>query len=205
MSLPMPSINVELGIGDTIRAINEILQQPKDQLIKKQDESLTALRQQLEIVFTVVTKLEDLYIEILRGFKNEEILRDPNALKAHVAQTNVFLESKKLIPYLEKSMGAIDGVAFNPRFEVADYQKMVEGLRDLRGKLHTFRGALGRGGLTAPGLWQLIQLCTLAEQQLASSAPVNPEIAQTARRAFDEYNWQLSSDIRRLIGYVILN
>jgi hypothetical protein len=34
---------------------------------------------------------------------------------------------------------------------------------------------------------------------------VNLEIVQIAKAAFDDYDWQLSSDIRRLIGSVTIN
>ena len=205
MPLPFPSINVTVGIADTIRAIDEIRQRPKDQLAHKQDETLSALHQQLDIVFTVITKLEDLSIEILRGFMDEEILSNPEALKAHVAETEVFLTSKKLLPYLEKAIGAVDGAAFNARFQDDNYREMVTGLKNLSRNLHNFRNILGGGGYTAPGLGQLIQLCSLAKYQLEGDRLVNPDIAETARKAFEEYDWQLSSDIRRLIGYVILN
>ena len=203
-SLPTPAINIDVGIGDTIRAVNEILAKPKEALTKKQDETLARLHQQLEVILKIVTKLESLFIEVLRGFKNDAILREPNALKAHLSQTKTFLESRELLPYLDTAIGAVEAAAFSPRFEVADYQGLVEGLRELRAKLQLFRGALGRGGLTGPGLPQLMQLCYLAEQQLVKNGPVDQTIPQVAQQAFDNYDWRLSSDIRKLIGRITI-
>jgi len=205
VSTPIPIVNVELGIGDTIRAINEILGKPQNLLTKKQDETLVRLRQQLEIILKIVTELESLFIEILRGFRNDEILENKRTLKAHLNQTRTFLESRKLLPYLDTAIGAVEAAAFSPRFHESNYDEMVNGLRELRAKLHTFRGALGRNGHSGPGLPRLIQICALVEKQIATDEPVDINISKTAKEAFDSYDWHLSSDIHKLIGSITIN
>lgn len=198
---PFPTIKVELGIAATIKAVDKIVRRPQEQFEKKQDEDLIKLRKELEIIHEIITKLEDLFMDILRGFRNEEILGNPEALKAHVNQTRVFLESKRLLHYFEPAIGAVHAARRSPRFQTADYLPMVEQLAHLGKKLDEFRERLGPGGFTGPAVGRLKQLCALAEQQLGGGPP-NPNIVETAKRAFEEYDWQLSTDIRKIIGYI---
>ena len=198
---PFPTIKVELGIGATIKAVDKIVRRLQERFEKKQDEDLIKLRQQLEIIHEVVTKLEDLFMDILSGFRNEEILGNPEALKAHVNQTTIFLESKRLLHYFEPAIGAVHAAFRSPRFRTADYLQMVSELKPLGEKLDEYRERLGPGGHTGPAVGRLKQLCFLAEQQLGGGPP-NPDIAKTAKRAFEEYDWQLSTDIRKIIGYI---
>ena len=198
-------LKVDLGIAEILKFIYDIYNQPREAAAKKQDEALTKLHKHLEVILTVVTKLEDLFIEILRGFKDDDILRDADSLKLHLSQTRVFLESRQLLPLLDTAIGAVEAAAFSPKFDNADHQKMVSGLRELCSKLHNFRVALGESGITAPGFGYLMSLCYLAEQQLAVNAPVDPQITKLAGVAFDSYDWQLSSSIRKLIGSVTMN
>jgi hypothetical protein len=203
MPVPIPAVNVELGIGDTIRAIGEIQNRAREDLRRQQDKALTELRQQLDITLTVIFKLENLFIEILRGYRNPEITGNREALQEHLNQTRMLLESRNLLPYLDHARGAIEAAASSSRFKSADYREMVEGLQELAGKLYSWRMALGPGGITGPGVWRLRELCSLAEQQLAAAPqPPDPEIAMAAKEAFELYDWQLSTDIRRLIAHV---
>jgi hypothetical protein len=83
---------------------------------------------------------------------------------------------------------------------------MVVKLQELEGKLNSWRMALGPGGTTGPGVWRLQELCYLAEQQLAAAPqPPDPSMAMVAKEAFEQYDWQLSTDIRRLIAHVKIN
>jgi hypothetical protein len=93
MPVPMPAVNVELGIGDTIRAIGEIQNRARADLQRQQDKALTELTEQLEITLTVIFKLENLFIEILRGYRNPEITGSREALQEHLNQTRMLLES----------------------------------------------------------------------------------------------------------------
>ena len=202
--LPTPAVNIQLGIGDTIRAVKEILEKPQEAFAQKQDETLSTLRQQLEVILKIVTQLESMFTEILRGFRNDDILRDPKTLKEHLDQTNIFLESRELLQYLDPAIGSVEAATFSKRLEGEEYHDLVKGLRDLRRKLDLFRTALGRSGRTGPGLPQLMQLCYLADQQLKKSAPPDPKIPKVAEEALDKYDWALSSDIRKLIGRIVI-
>jgi hypothetical protein len=93
-----------------------------------------------------------LFVEILRGYRDVRIIENPEALRAHVNQTHLFLDSRELLPRLDTAIGAIRAAAYSPRFEGADYQEMVVELRALDDKLRRFRASLGEGGITAPGL-----------------------------------------------------
>jgi hypothetical protein len=149
MPVPIPAVNVELGIGDTIRAIGETQNRAREDLRRQQDKALTELRQQLDITLTVIFKLENLFIEILRGYRNPEITGNREALQEHLNQTRMLLESRNLLPYLDHARGAIEAAASSSRFKSADYREMVEGLQELAGKLYSWRMALGPGGLAA--------------------------------------------------------
>lgn len=206
MSFPFPAINVDVGIGDTIRAIDEILSRSREGSLKKQDEMLVRLRQQLEIILSIVTKLEELFIELLRAYRDEEILKNPDALKSLIDQTSIFLESRKLLKHLEPAIGDVEAAAVSPRFgESKDYDEMVAGLHRLHEKLQVYRKALGAGGNTGPGILQLQNLRFLSRQHLDTLDPLIPKIAEVAQQAFDEHDWQLTSDIRKLIGIVRMN
>lgn len=207
------TVNIDVGIVEAVKTIGDKLRQRRQDAEERRDRTLTDLRQQLEIVLVVVFKLEDLFNEILRDYRDDKITQNPEALQVLRDQTDRFLRSRRLLPYLDTAIEAINAAAFSPKFESRDYQEMVRGLRELSEKLNRFRMALGPGGQTAPGLWRLIDLRRLAEQQLATSRPedpnialaVDPNIAIIAEQAFNEYDWRLSSDIRGLIGSVIIN
>jgi FMN phosphatase YigB (HAD superfamily) len=142
MPVPIPSVNVELGIGDTIRAIGEIQNRAREEMRGLQDKALTELREQLEVTLTVITKLENLFVDILRGYRTPEITGNRDTLQEHLNQTRILLESRNLLPSLDTAMGAIEAAASSPRFKSADYREMVEGLRELERKLYGWRMAL---------------------------------------------------------------
>lgn len=200
---PISAVNVELGIAEVIQAIDQIRRKSQEELQRQRDKALTELAEQLQITRAIIIKLEDLFVELLRGFRDPKITENHEALREHMNQTRILLESKRLLPDLEYARGVIEGATESPRFKTASYQEMVESLRELQGKLYRWRMALGPGGISGPGVWRLQQLCHLAENQLANaSQPVDPEIAMTAKKAFDEYDWALSSDIHISIGQV---
>lgn len=200
----MLPINIQLGIGETITAIDKILSQRKEESKQIKDDLLLNLRQNLEIIRIIITKLEDIFIELLRNYRDMEILQNPEALKSLAAQTQIFLESRELLEKFEPAIGGIEAAAENPRFKGSDYKLMVRDLDNLAQKLNVYRIALGEGGYTGPGVLQLSTLKWRAEQQLNSGGLVDPKIPELAQQAFEEYDWTSSSDIRKLIGRVIM-
>lgn len=164
--MSVPSINIVANIAETIRAIDDIQKRTREEAQRLQDKTLAELKQQVEIAFSVIYTLEDMFIQILRHFRNPKITENAEALQELLNQTNMLLESRRLLPYLDMATEAIKAAASSPRFEVPDYEDLVNDLQELYPKLEQWRLALGPRGLTAPGIWQLFELRRLAELQL---------------------------------------
>src|SRR5688572_25904913 len=114
----MPTINVDLGIEGSLRFIDEVLARRQ----KHQNDLLSALSDDLDIVSNIITTLDNLFIDLVRGFANARLTEQPAQLQTHVEETRKYLTSRNLLPKLEERLEILKGIAFDPRFQPQAYR-----------------------------------------------------------------------------------
>lgn len=195
-------VKVDLGIDTCISTVNEILSRRRN----RKENLMSNLSEELVVISEIVKTLDNLFIDLARGFANNNITENPTLLQAHIDETYKYLTRRELLPLLEKHIGIISGAAVDPRLRGRNYREMVSVLISITGKVNVYREKLGRGGITGVGQMEEWNLQTLCERAQGSNYNVETvPIENIALGVLSNHNFDLSDSIHQLIGKACLH
>jgi hypothetical protein len=202
METPL-SLKVDLGIAETVGAVDAIIARWQNRETEVLSDFLSNLDDALDATTKIVNKLDDLFVDLVRGFADREIIDNQVLLQTHVKETRKYLQKRDLLPRLEQCIGAISGAAVDPRLAGRAYREMVSTLRSLVARLTEYRNQLGRGGITGVGQlehWNLETLCEHALGYQYGGGTIKKATDEIAEEVLRNHDFDLSDSVHRLIG-----
>ena len=149
--------------------------------------------------------MDNLFIELVKGFSSVEITNVPALLSSHVEETRKYLSRRELLPRLEECIGAIKTSSLDSRLKSQDHRELVLALRSLASRLQFYRDKLGRGAITGVGQtedWNLETLCERALGYQYGGGKLALAVEEIAEEVFRNHDFDVSDNIHRLIGTV---
>jgi len=84
------SVKVDLGIAETVRAVNDVLSRRQNRKAEILADFVANLCDDLEAASEIVKALDNIFIELVRGFASKETTGAPLLLNSHVEETRKF-------------------------------------------------------------------------------------------------------------------
>ena len=132
----MAPIAIDVGIGDTLKAINDILERRH----VEHGEVWSALAGYLEAVSLAVGDLDRMYFSILAEIEN--ILAQPKPrlerIESLIAQATIYCTDGRLTVRLAEWRGMIEAAAFNHTLTHRRYRTLASTLRSIDGPLRRY-------------------------------------------------------------------
>lgn len=197
------SVKVDLGIAETVRTVDKILLRRRNRKSEALADFVANLSDGLEASSEIIKTLDNIFIELVRGFASKTITGDQTLLDAHVEETRKYLTSRDLLPRLEDCIGVISAASVDSRMKDRTFRDIVSTLRSLTARLQLYRDQLGRGGVTGVGQTQEWNLETLCERSLKyeyGGGKIDITIADMAEEVLRNQDFDVSDNIHRLIG-----
>jgi hypothetical protein len=192
-------VNVDLGVGDALRLVGEILGrrgQRKRDLVRD-------LVDDAEAAETVVKHLDKLFIDLLTEFAQPRVTEDPEQLADVVDEARKFLYQRELLPILDARLAAIN-LAADPDSRgarrVGDLRPVLKRLGEALGEYRAnLDSATGKGhGETAPG--NLPSVYDLARSCLEGWGVSPAEVREKSEETLQEHDFSLSERVYERIG-----
>jgi hypothetical protein len=138
----MAITNIDLGIADTIRAVDEILSRQE----ARRETAWEFLADQLEAVSKTVSDLDTMYLGLLAEFEDVLMHSPPSRdrLDAAIHQTRTYLTDERLPSRLSEWRGAIEAAAFHPALKHRKYRPLASALLSIEHALGTYIDRLER-------------------------------------------------------------
>jgi len=220
-------IAVDVGIGDTLRAINEIL-------ARRESERATvweSLEHQLQAVSLTVGDVDRMYLTLLAEI--EDIFMQPppsgERITAVIGQATTYCIDGRLTLHLAEWRAAIQGAAFNRALKHRRYRPLASALRSIDDPLGRYIERLYRlqdenasnvrellqsmqaknitENAVADQQWDLrtvLELLKLVAVRLVQKGKISeglPDPAEACEEAMRNYNRALSLVLAQLIGH----
>jgi hypothetical protein len=138
----LATIDIDLGIADTIRAVNEILKRRKLQ----RETAWEFLADQLEAVSKTVSDLDTMYLGLLAEIE-DVLMHSPlsrDRLDAAIKQTRTYCRDERLPLRLSEWRGAIEAAAFHPALKHRKYRPLASTLLSIEHALGIYLDRLQR-------------------------------------------------------------
>ncbi len=199
------SVKVDLGIAEVVRSVDAIFARRHNRKTEALADFASNLSDDLDVCSEIVKALDNLFIELVRGFSSAEITNVPALLSSHVEETRKYPRRRQLLPRLEECIGAIKAASLDSRLRSQDQRELVLALRSLVSRLQFYRDKLGRGAITGVGQtedWNLETLCERALGYQYGGGKLALAIEEIAEEVFRNHDFDVSDNIHRLIGTV---
>jgi hypothetical protein len=191
------TVSVDVGIGECVQVLDSIAARRAS----RKESYLSNLCDDLEAATTIINTLDNLFIELVLGFKDPRVVEDQVALGAHLEETMKYLSIRQLLPALERLTGSIMGAAQNKRLK--RFKDLVSTLEDLVRALEAYREELGRGRITGVGQKQEWNLMSLWECAKGYREKEEVSLAEMAEQVHRNHDFALSDRIHTLAGQAI--
>jgi hypothetical protein len=208
----MAAISIDLGISDTLRAINEIL-------ARRESGRATAwepLDAQLQVVLRTVEELDTMYLKLLAEIGDIFAQPQPSIerITGAIQQATTYCTNETLALSLMEARGQIKAAAFNDVLKPRRYRDLAQTLRSVDEPLARYIDRLSQlQDADDPEIpthdqhWDLrtvLQLLKLVAAHLSEHGGVGQEIpdaSDACEEAVRNYNRSLSLAIATLIGH----
>jgi hypothetical protein len=203
----MTAIGIDLDIGDTVRAVDEILARRASAETAVWD----TLRDELDAIAQTTMALDDMYLSLLTEI--EDIVRQPEPSPERIAtvirQGQIYCSDRNLLGRLIELRGAIGVAAFHDDLKRRRYREISSTLRsiDVRlgayiARLRRFQNGEGSEGEVEGSRWDLKSLLDLLARKASLSLHAADEIPtmQACEEAIRNFDSALSEDLWSLIG-----
>jgi hypothetical protein len=199
-------IDINLDIGDTIRAIDEILARGQT----RQETAWEFLADQLEAVAKTVSDLDTMYLRLL-GEIEDILMHSPlsrDRLDAAIQQIRTYRTDERLFGRLSEWRGIVEAAAFQPALKHRKYRSLASTLLSIDHALGIYIDRLGRvqAGETDHGRPDLsgmqVQLEAIAVELDSDerSGELLSEARESCEQAIRTYTRALASALAQLIG-----
>lgn len=208
----MVSIAIDVGIANTLRAIDEIMMRRGCEKATVWD----SLADKLQAVLLTVGDLDRMYFALLAEIEDifEQLEPSPERINEVIGQARRYCTDEKLTLCLVEWRGAIHAAAFNDTLKHRRYRDLASTLRSIDDPLERYIARLWRlQAEDAPEvpaenkLWDLktvLVLLTLVSGHPTGHGVMN-EVLPSPRKACEEairnYNRALSLALAQLIGH----
>jgi hypothetical protein len=199
------SVKIDLGIAEVVRSVDAIFARRHNRKTEALADFASNLSDDLDVCSEIVKALDNLFIELVRGFSSAEITNVPALLSGHVEETRKYLSRRELLPRLEECIGAIKTASLDSRLKSQDHRALVLALRSLASRLQFYRDKLGMGAITGVGQtedWNLETLCERALGYQYGGGKLALAVEAIAEEVFRNHDFDVSDNIHRLIGTV---
>ena len=129
------SVKVDLGIAEVVRSVDAIFARRHNRKTEALTDFASTLSDDLDVCSEIVKALDNLFIELVRGFSSAEITNVPALLSSHVEETRKYLSRRELLPRLEECIGAIKTASLDSRLKSQGHRELVLALRSLASRL----------------------------------------------------------------------
>jgi hypothetical protein len=203
----MTAIGIDLDIGDTVRAIDEILARRASAETSVWD----SLRDELDAIAHTTMALDDMYLSLLTEI--EEIAGQPGPSEERIAavtrQGHLYCNDRNLLGRLVELQAAVRVAAFHEDLKRRRFREISSTLRSIDARLGTYIARLGRfqNGEDSEAQdkgshWDLKSLLNLLRRKATPdlSADDRIPIMQACEEAMRNFDGALSEDLWSLIG-----
>lgn len=197
------SVKVDLGIAETVRVVDEMLSRRRNHRSEALADFVANLCDGLDASSEIVKALDNIFIELVRGFASKTITGDQTLLNTHIEETRKYLTGRNLLPRLEDCIGVISAASVDPLMRDRAYRDIVSTLRSLTNRLQFYRDQLGRGGITGVGQtreWNLETLCERSLKYQYGGGKIDITIEDMAEEVLRNHDFDVSDNLHRLIG-----
>jgi hypothetical protein len=203
----MTAIGIDLDIGDTVRAIDEILARRASAETTVWD----SLRDELEAIAHTTMALDEMYLSLLTEIEDIAAQADPSAerIAAVLRQGHLYCSSRDLVGRLVELQAAVQVAAFHDDLKRRRYREISSTLHSIDSRLGTYIARLRRfqngEDPEAQGKGKHCDLRMLLDL-LARQAPfglrTDDEISviDACEEAIRNFDGALSEDLWSLIG-----
>ncbi len=169
----------------------------------------------MDEIFNSINTLDDQFLELIKGFKDRDVVSDKVRLKDHIRIANTYLTNRRSLPTLIKGKGSIDYAAENTRIQAitnrTPFMELRKALDEYMQNLSQGQiMEVGRALMTGIGLnreYNLIAVCDYGQSIIDKpNGAVSDEdivnMLELATKVSYGYNPALSERIQRHIGEV---
>lgn len=203
----MTAIGIDLDIGDTVRAIDEILARRASAETTVWD----SLRDELDTIAQTTMALDDMYLSLLTEI--EDIIGQPEPSAERVAevirQGRIYCSDRKLLGRLIQLQAAVRVAAFHEDLKRRRYREISSTLRSIDARLGIYIARLRRfqngedsEAQDKGSRWDLKSLLDLLARKASLGLRADDEIpsTQACEEAIRNFDGALSEDLWSLIG-----
>jgi hypothetical protein len=202
----MATIDIDLGIADTIRAIDEILARRES----RRETAWEFLADQLEAVSKAVSDLDTMYLGLLAEIEDVVMHSPPprDRLDAAIHQTRIYLTAERLPLCLSDWRGAIEAAAFYPELKHRKYRSLASTLLGIEHALGIYINRLerlqaretDRGRSDLSGMQVQLEVIVADLDGGKCSDEHLSEARESCEQAIRTYTRTLASTLEQLIG-----
>jgi hypothetical protein len=200
----MPEVKIDVGIGEALKVIDKIFARRHDRAQRNAANFYDDVKDDADAVYEIVTKLDQLFIDLVSGYEDPVVLRNPTELERHMRETAKYLGDRRLLPKLEEVTGRVEGIVSNPDMYRQRYPRLFNALASLFQNLGKYRDQLGEGAVTGKGLDKDVNLMTCYQrgQEFRDGKTPLADLQKTARLVKENQNYGVSSAILRDVGRI---
>jgi hypothetical protein len=183
--MPTPlTVKVDLGIAELIKKLDEINQRRHG----RTEAFFLNIRDDLESVATIIDGLDNLFVDLARGYSDRHLVDSSELLGDHVKATQDYLYGRNLVPKLIGLQGFITQAANDHRLR--SKSGAPEKLSNVADRIQTYLTSINYTGPSGTGYEDLIELKGMAEKKLQGNALAN-EIISKANEALRLHPFKL--------------
>jgi hypothetical protein len=202
----MTAVGIDLDIGDTVRAIDELLARRAS----AEATVWNSLRDELEAVARTTMALDDMYLSLLVEIEDIARQAEPSSdrIAAVIRQGHMYCSDRHLLGRLVELQAAIRVAAFHHDLDRRRYRELASTLRSIDGRLGTYIARLRRfqtgedPDSPAEGpRWDLRRLLELLARDDSPGASSDAlPITHACEEAIRNFDSALSENLLSLIG-----
>ena len=196
MAVAPIAVNVDLGIAEALRLVDEIISRRGE----RRRQVVKDVLDDVEAAVTVVWHLDKLFTDILSEFASRRVSEDSTLLADLVDETRKFLFGRGLLPILDSRRKAIRNAEGDTRKEAGKLRGLQHLLGQVADALDAYHANLDQamGPATAPGL--LANVYSLANSRVNGADLSATQIREEAEKTLREHDFSLSERIYALRG-----
>lgn len=196
MAVPPIAVNVDLGIAEAVRLVDQIISRRRE----RRRQVVNDVLDDVEAAVTVVRRLDKLFTDILNEFASRRVSEDNTLLADLVDETRKFLFGRQLLPILDGRRQAIRNAAGDIRREAGKLRGLQPVLGRVADALDAYRANLHQamGHATAPG--RLAQVYSRAYSRVNGADVSATQIREEAEETLRQHDFSLSERIYIVSG-----
>jgi hypothetical protein len=193
-AMPAPvTVKVDLGLANLIEELGKI----NDRRNGRTEAFFLNVRDDLDSVATIVSGLDNLFVDLAEGYSDRHLVDDSEFLREHIRATKDYLHGRNLVDKLIQLKGFFAHAANNDHLR--SKSGAPEKLSTLADEIQRYLTSINYTGQSGTGYKELIELKKMAEKKLDGITPAN-EITRTGNEALRAHPFHTSAELLELVG-----